>query len=546
VSATLTSSRSFSTVISSTSAPRRDQWAFPCVVVLILALTAFRLAYLAFWCPYDLATDEAHYWDWSRHLDWSYYSKGPLVAWLIRLSCSLFGETVLAVRLPAVLCGSLAMVGLYCLTVLAYRRPWLGFGVVALASSIPVVAVGSLLMTIDAPFLCCWTWALVAAHRAVIGQRVWAWPVLGLLVALGLLAKYNMAVFPASLALFLLWFPSHRNELRRRGFWLMASASLLGAVPILIWNAQQNWVSFRHVMGQAGVEGTSAWRWWGVFDYLGGQAALLLGLWFILWLGVMVKIGLGILRKDKQPPTNEAFLWCMSAPIFLVFLAFSFRTKIQLNWPLAAYVGSLPLVAAWGWRYWESGSNREKKLLGAGLCLFLPLGLGATILLHFPEAVHASLATMAIGQRDSINLRKLDPTCRLRGWRELAVEVERTRKELRAEGIEPVLATTYWNLPGEIGFYLPDHPEVYCIGRAGGSRWSQYDLWRPNPIADAEQFKGKTFILVGYLTPTMLAAFDHMSQTMVEHRVHGFLVASWPVTVARGFKGFGTLPESSH
>ena len=59
--------------------------------LLIVAAAVLRLLYLAFDCPLDLAPDEAHYWDWSRHLDWSYYSKGPLVAWLIRASCDLFG-----------------------------------------------------------------------------------------------------------------------------------------------------------------------------------------------------------------------------------------------------------------------------------------------------------------------------------------------------------------------------------------------------------------------------------------------------------------------
>src|SRR4051794_21627095 len=63
----------------------------------LLGLPACRLAFLAHDCPLDLAPDEAHYWDWSRHLDWSYYSKGPLVAYLIRASCEAFGP--LAVRL---------------------------------------------------------------------------------------------------------------------------------------------------------------------------------------------------------------------------------------------------------------------------------------------------------------------------------------------------------------------------------------------------------------------------------------------------------------
>src|SRR5688500_18378994 len=52
-------------------------------------------------CPIDFSGDEAHYWDWSRQLDLSYYSKCPLVAYLIRASCSIFGDTMWAVRLPA-------------------------------------------------------------------------------------------------------------------------------------------------------------------------------------------------------------------------------------------------------------------------------------------------------------------------------------------------------------------------------------------------------------------------------------------------------------
>ena len=72
-------------------------------LALIVGVAVLRLAYLAFYCPLELAPDEAYYWDWSRQLDWSYHSKGPLVAWLIRLSCECFGDTMLAVRVPAVI-----------------------------------------------------------------------------------------------------------------------------------------------------------------------------------------------------------------------------------------------------------------------------------------------------------------------------------------------------------------------------------------------------------------------------------------------------------
>src|SRR5262245_32793690 len=124
---------------------------------LVLLSSALHVAYLVHDCPLDLAPDEAHYWDWSRHLDWSYYSKGPLVALLIRGSCELFGPwsealtgtQVLAVRLPAVLCGALLLASLYALTVQTIGREKLAAAVVALTLKLPVVAAGSGLMTID-------------------------------------------------------------------------------------------------------------------------------------------------------------------------------------------------------------------------------------------------------------------------------------------------------------------------------------------------------------------------------------------------------------
>ena len=88
------------------SRPATCRWL---AAILIVAFGGLHWAYLTLDCPLDLAPDEAHYWDWSRQLDWSYYSKGPLVAWLIHASCWLAGDwatahcgnAMPAVRLPA-------------------------------------------------------------------------------------------------------------------------------------------------------------------------------------------------------------------------------------------------------------------------------------------------------------------------------------------------------------------------------------------------------------------------------------------------------------
>src|SRR5438876_2225218 len=109
---------------------RKPVWPWRLLALsLVLATALLRILYLAYSCPLDLAPDEGHYWDWSRNLDWSYYSKGPLIAWIIRAGCELFGTATVgvqgtlmpAVRLPAVLCGSGMLAGLYVLTYQSFR-----------------------------------------------------------------------------------------------------------------------------------------------------------------------------------------------------------------------------------------------------------------------------------------------------------------------------------------------------------------------------------------------------------------------------------------
>src|SRR5215475_5172078 len=109
-------------IIESATAFWRGRWpgasVYPVLAgLLILISFLIHVAYIAFPHALDLAPDEAHYWLWSQHLDASYYSKGPLVAWLIRGSVELFGawsrshfgSETFAIRLPATICGSLLL-----------------------------------------------------------------------------------------------------------------------------------------------------------------------------------------------------------------------------------------------------------------------------------------------------------------------------------------------------------------------------------------------------------------------------------------------------
>src|SRR5438128_11704240 len=125
--------RTNTVMLSNPVPPKRccDDWCWRiAALLLVLASAGLHLGYLAYQCPLDLAPDEAHYWDWSRHLDWSYYSKGPLVAYLIRAGCELFGPLARsisgtempAVRLPAELCSAGLLIAVYVLTSQTFGR----------------------------------------------------------------------------------------------------------------------------------------------------------------------------------------------------------------------------------------------------------------------------------------------------------------------------------------------------------------------------------------------------------------------------------------
>lgn len=512
--------------------------------VLILGAGAAHVFYLTHSCPLDLAPDEAHYWDWSRHLDWSYYSKGPLIAWIIRAGCELFGPWSMAatgtlmpaIRLPAVLCGGLLLVSLYLLTLQVTGRDGLGLAVVALSLTVPVLVAGSSLMTIDAPYTCCWGWALVLGHRAVFRGSGWAWPLAGLVVALGFLAKYTMVVFVPSLALFLLTQPERRGLLFRPGFWVMCAVAGLGSLPVLLWNYQHDWITFRHVSHLAALHDETRIHWLGPLVFVGGQFALLLGFWFAFWATAMVAHNP---LREKNPGLR--YLWWMSAPVFCLFWGFSLKNGGgELNWPVTTYISGLVLVAFLLAGFLESPRTSIRRWTWFNLTAASILGLAVTACMHRSDWLHPVLerCTGPATAEQPLPLRRVDPTCRLRGWRTLAAEVDRLRERLRHDGAEPVLAGTNWSLPGEMGFYCSNHPPVYSLGLLQGDRHSQYDLW-DNPLENPKPFLGQTFIVVGGVGPAIAAGFDRVEPTKVlVFDVNGRPVAAWLVTVCRDFKGF--------
>jgi hypothetical protein len=364
---------------------------------------------------------------------------------------------------------------------------------------------------------------------------------LGLTIGVGILAKYTMVLWLPSVALFLLFSPEHRRLLWSKGFWIMCGIAGFCCLPILIWNAEHGWVTFHHVSGQAGFSDSQGIHWLGPLELIGMQFALFLGYWFVVWAASMIRF-----RPWRSPRPETAYLWWMSATTFAVFLGFSVIADEEPNWPVAGYLSGLVLAGAWIGEQFRSPSQAYRRVGLACLAGSAVLGLALTLAIHRSDLLQPLLLQISgpATEKQPAPLRRFDPTCRLRGWQTLAKAIDGIRKEL---GDNATLAATSWTLPGELGFYCEGHPTVHSIGLVLGDRHSQYDFWRPNPIADGEVFLGQDMIIVGELNPAVAQAFESLEPTRtVIYRENGHQIADWQVTVCRGFRGFKAPIEAAH
>ena len=145
--------------------------------------------------PLQLYADEAQYWVWSRHLDFGYFTKPPLIAWLI-WATTLANNAEPFVRLSSPLLHGAAGLFLFC----AARRLYdarVGLASLLLYALMPAVQLGAFVMSTDTPLVACLAgalWAYAAMQSGLeTNTRTPRWrAALGLGIALGLafLAKY--------------------------------------------------------------------------------------------------------------------------------------------------------------------------------------------------------------------------------------------------------------------------------------------------------------------------------------------------------------------
>jgi 4-amino-4-deoxy-L-arabinose transferase-like glycosyltransferase len=321
------------------------------VIALIAAMTAMRLVYASL---VDLRTDEAYYWTWSKENVLSFLDHPPMIAWFIRFGTAIFGDTNLGVRFA----GVLAMLVTQLLLADIVRRVTNDARAIGLALLMPEAALyyGLLMAKVSPdvamiPFAVAMLWALVRLGES--GDARW-WLAAGLFAGLALLSKFTFVMLLPAIAAFML-VPAWRwRWLRSPWPCLAALIAIVIFLPVLIWNAEHDWASFRFQFVRA--VATHEWSLRTVGEFIGVQFGLV---GFVMLPVVLSGVALTAWRGYRRgEPVPILLSTCVIVP-FCYFFWKSTTLRVGDTWPaflwpagFAAAAINIAMLPREGWPAW--------------------------------------------------------------------------------------------------------------------------------------------------------------------------------------------------
>ena len=241
------------------------------LVALLIAITAVRIIALAV-SNAELFFDEAQYWAWGQEPAFGYYTKPPLIAWIIGATSSLCGDTPLCVRLPSPVMHFATSLVIYALAAKLHSRR-VAFWAALIYALMPGTSISATLMSTDVPLLLFWAIGLLAIVHHVERPSLAAGVALGVAIGLGLNAKYAMVYLPLCYAVYAVVSPQARATLKHPGTWAALLIAVLLIAPNLIWNAQHQFATFEHTRDNANWNGRFP-NILGLLAFLGTQMAI--------------------------------------------------------------------------------------------------------------------------------------------------------------------------------------------------------------------------------------------------------------------------------
>lgn len=476
-------------------------------VLTVSALVVLRLA-VAAWTP--LTFDEAYYWMWSKNLAGGYYDHPPMVALVIRLGTMIAGDTELGVRLVSILLALPMSWAVYHAAGILFGGRRVAATAAILLNVTLMAAVGTMIITPDAPVLVAASFVLFALAKVLeTGRGAW-WLAVGVAAGAALLSKYTALFFGPAILIWLAAVPKLRRWFLSPWLYLGGLVALALFFPVIRWNADHHWVSFIKQMGRARIEDFKPAF---IAELIPTQIAFATPLVFIL--GAM---GLYALIRHRVGAMGARVL--ISTMFWIIvgyFVWHSLHARVEANWfapvyPAFAVAAAVAAVLV----QWEA---RQQRLVDFCRRWAMPSGVVLFALL----VVQANTGALT-GYRRDATVRSVGV-----GWRAMADEIEAVRARVGASCVlAPDYGTTGW-----LAFYLP---KGTCVAQQ-----SQRIRWVNMPEPTPAQLAGKLLYVHEAWSsdpPFLTELFAHIEKVAEVTRKRGPLtIETYALDVLEGPKG---------
>ncbi len=470
------------------------------LLIILLAVLFYRI-YILYTLPYQLYFDEAYYWFWSRNFDFGYYSKPPMVAWIIRLSTSLCSNSEFCIKLPFAFLYFFSSIFIYLAAKEIYDKK-VAFYSSILFFTLPSVFLSSIIAATDGVFLFFWSLSLYFFIKALKKETLFWWIILGVSVGFGLLSKYTMIFFPIGV-LFYLFF-RRRDLLFDKRVYLFLLVSFLIFLPNLWWNFQNHFITFLHTKDNANIRG-NLFHLNTLFEFLGSQ----FGVFGVVFFPVLLYLLFGFKKFYKDD--RYFLLFWFIAPLFYLILVLSYISRAHANWSAPVFIAACVLVT------WFLFEKKRKKLLYFGIIFNIFLGI---LVYHFDFVSNVLKIELTA---------KNDPYKKTRGWREISRKIEKIREKY---GLDLIFDDRMDM--SEMGYYLNPRPKAF--------------FWNPDKkienyfemIGDLNLHKGESFLFVTKKNRNDLNRYFKKVELLkiVRYRIHKDYKREYKIYLVENFKGY--------
>ncbi|MDR1696460.1 MAG: glycosyltransferase family 39 protein [Endomicrobium sp.] len=483
-----------------------------------------------------LSVDEAHYWVYTKFLDFSYFDHPPVIAYIIKASTLIFGNTAFAVRFPAVAIFFFTSWLFYiCVEKLYNERT--AFAGVVLLNVLPVFSfLGSVISIPDSPLALFWISALLAFILIIETNDKKYWYILGVITGLAMLSKYNAFMIPVSITLFLILSPKHRFWFKEKEPYLALLISLAMFTPVILWNIENNWASFGFQMRHGLGSGSLKFSFTTFYQCLGAQAGYISPPIFLVFAGAAyLCVKEAFVKKDR----TALIIACFSLPVLIFFNLVATFNEILPHWPAMGYL----VLSVYAVHVMLKFENVKWFKIYNIAALSLTVLIMALAYAHIMYKVIPVEKFLPKQQAEKIRhgipeAERIDVTNDVFGWEELAKEI-RSRLAKYPPKQKPFILTHKSYLASQIAFAVPE-ARVFCFS----DRIDAYDLWQRNlrPLRN----KNALFICndMFYFNPeeyeTAFASYSEPSEFPV-HR-NGKTIRNFFFTECKTFKP-ANLPQ---